>query len=245
MTPRHASFLPLLLPGLLVQGCASDGLASAGASQVIDIVGDGTFNPNVAPEALPDAVATAIPGRWASTFVAETVLGWTAAEIEADKAEGRAFLSERYGLDVEDPAYEGRLTTVDTTLDPRTGFRVVQSTLFDVPEGGLSSWNLATLVVATDPAGVPLGGDFEGEVLGAGQAVLFGAYVFPTDDGVYRVAYRSLLPAVIQDGALVWTCEVESEDFGAGVAQGLAILTPTAEGEVAADIRNHVTFWAP
>jgi hypothetical protein len=67
--------------------------------------------------------------------------------------------------------------------------------------------------------------------------------VFPTEDGVFRVAYRSLLPAVVQDGALVWTCEVESDVFGAGVAQGLAVLTPTPDGQVSADIRNHVTFW--
>jgi hypothetical protein len=237
---RIASLLALLLTG---GACSPTLPLGAGASQTIDIVADGTFDPNVAPDALPDAVATAIPGRWASTYVAETVLGWTPEQIAEDRAAGRAFLADRYGLDVDDPAYAGRLTTVDTTLDPRTGFRVVHSSLFDVPPDGLASWNLATLVVASDPAGVPLGGAFEGETLAAGEAVLFGAYVFPTEDGVFRVAYRSLLPAVVQDGALVWTCEVESDVFGAGVAQGLAVLTPTPDGQVSADIRNHVTFW--
>jgi hypothetical protein len=80
-------------------------------------------------------------------------------------------------------------------------------------------------------------------VLPQGGALLYGAYVFASPRGLHRIAYWSLVPAVVRDGALVWTCEIESDEFGSGVAQGSARLTPDGQGSLKADIRNHLTFW--
>jgi hypothetical protein len=214
-----------------------------GTSTAISIVADGTFDPNTPPPELPGAAATSMPGRWRTDYVDRVVLGWDDSGIAADDAEAVRFFATRYGIDPTAPELADRVSYIDTVLDPRTHFRVSGASTFAVPPEGIPAWNTARIVVATDPTGVPLGGDHEGEVLPQGGALLYGAYVFASPRGLHRIAYWSLVPAVVRDGALVWTCEIESDEFGSGVAQGSARLTPDGQGSLKADIRNHLTFW--
>jgi hypothetical protein len=244
--------MPLI--ALCLIGCKADeetadehtldgSLLSNGGSVAIEIVADGSFDPNVAPPDLPNAQMTAIPGRWTTDYVYTEILGWTPAEIEADEQAASDFFQTYYGFDPMDLALEGRLVYEDTVLDPRAGFRVAMASNFLVSGGGLPAWNLSKIAMSTDENGIQLGGTHGNGLLMAGEAIQFGAYVFESEMGLHRVAYWTLRPVIENQGALVWTCEVASDDFGEGIAQGLAVLTVDAAGIVEADIRNHVTFW--
>ena len=229
----------------VIQGAGTlDGsLLSNGPSIAIEIVADGSFDPNVVPPDLPNAQMTAIPGRWNTDYVNKEVLGWTDAQIEADQQAASEFFQTHYGFDPMDPALEGRLVYEDTVLDPRAEFRVGMSNYFSVPEGGIPAWNLSKIAMSTDENGIQLGGTRGNGMLMAGEAIQYGAYVFESELGLHRIAYWTLRPVIENQGALVWTCELDSEDFGSGIAQGLAMLTVDDAGTVDADIRNHVTFW--
>ena len=227
-----------------IAGNNPDGsLLSNAASVAIEIVADGSFDPNVVPPDLPDAEMTAIPGRWHTDYVNKEILGWTEAEITADQEAASAYFVEYYGFDPMDPALADRLVYVDTVLDPRANFRVAMATHFDVPEGGIQAWNLSKIAMSTDEAGIPLGGTRGNGMLMAGESIQYGAYVFESELGLHRIAYWTLRPVIENQEALVWTCEVDSPDFGSGIAQGLAVLKLDSAGVVDVDIRNHVAFW--
>jgi len=242
ISTRHAA---TSLLALSLAACAGNDEPAPflGASAAIAIVADGTFDPNTPPSDLPGAVATPMPGRWRTDHVDRTVLGWDDARVAADDAAAVQFFVTRYGLDPTSPAMANRVGYIDTVLDPRTRFRVSNASSFAVPPGGIPAWNTARIVIGMDPMGVPLGGDHAGEVLPQGGALLYGAYVFASQTGLRRIAYWSLVPVVVRNGALVWTCEVESAEYGSGVAQGSARLTPDGRGSLKADIRNNLTFW--
>jgi hypothetical protein len=225
-------------------GSNPDGSLLSNASSVaIEIVADGSFDPNVVPPELPDAQMTAIPGRWHTDYVNKEVLGWTDTQITEDQESASAFFVEYYGFDPLDPALADRLVYEDTELDPRAEFRVAMATNFDVPEGGLQAWNLSKIAMSTDEDGIPLGGTRGSGMLMAGESIQYGAYVFESELGLHRIAYWSLRPVIENQGALVWTCEVDSPDFGTGIAQGMAVLTLDSAGVVDVDLRNHVAFW--
>ena len=218
-------------------------LLSNGSSSVIEIVADGSFDPNTTPEDLPRAQMTAIPGRWQTDYVVRDVLGWSDEEIAADQQAAADWFMAEYGFDPNQLASEGRLVYEDTVLDSRAGFRVAMATDFAVPEGGIPAYNLSKIAMSVDPEGIALGGARGSGMLMEGQAIQYGAYVFESELGLHRIAYWTLRPVIDNQGAAVWTCELDSPDFGTGIAQGLAILTLDDAGVVEADIRNHVVFW--
>ena len=102
-------------------------LLSNGSSSIIEIVADGSFNPNETPSTLPRAQMTAIPGRWQTDYVVRDVLGWDDDQIAADQQAAVDWFISQYGLDPTDPALDGRLVYEDTVLDSRAGFRVAMA----------------------------------------------------------------------------------------------------------------------
>ena len=246
----------LFAVGALLAGCATeepsdspDGLLdgtlmSNGSSSIIEIVADGSFDPNVVPPDLPRAQMTAVPGRWQTDYVVKDVLGWSDEQIAADQEAAANWYLGEFGFDPTDPALDGRLVYEDTVLDSRALFRVAMATDFAVPEGGIQAWNLAKIAVSLDENGIELGGaQGQGQTLEYGQAILYGAYVFESELGLHRIGYWTLRPVIQHEGADVWTCQLDSPDFGTGIAQGLAVLTMDSAGVVEADVRNHIVFW--
>jgi hypothetical protein len=183
------------------------------------------------------------------------IMGRTFEEFQALEAEAIAFFKQRFGLDPNDPAMQGRIFLFpfhfEPTFDLRARFMseaAIPGSGFVVRDGG---WQLAVI----DPAGVTLGGEFAGVHVPPGGTVTFGHYNIkmesvsgrgpggPEPDPII-IHYRSLSPIVPDargDGH--FRCELISEEFGPGIAQGVfSRAIPIGNGVVRINIRNILTF---
>lgn len=84
----------------------------------------------------------------------------------------------------------------------------------------------------------------------AGTSFAFGNYNIVTTKrrpgGAFReiiISYRAGSPVIpLFDGSLHFRCELTSEEFGAGLAEGVAVPIPLGNGMIQQDIRNVLTF---
>lgn len=169
--------------------------------------------------------------------------GWGDAEIATFEADAKAFFNSRFGIDVDDPANEGRLTFVPVVLEPRARYRVVTMSDRDVPPEGWLLSDGSFQVVFQDPAGYELGGDLPGIVVPAGGFLTWGRYQIETGDEPIEIWFKSL-SALVADatGLGSFRCELESEDYGAGISFGVFRQIQDTNGDIAFDIRNTLTF---
>lgn len=170
--------------------------------------------------------------------------GWSDSRSAEFEDESKEFFLQRFGVDVDDPANEGRMRFIPVVLEPRARYRVVtMSDRYVPPEGWLLS-DGAWQVHFDDPDGYELGGEFQGYVAPPGAFLTYGYYQIEAHDSdPIIIGFKSFSPLFSDDTGLgVFRCELWSDDFGTGVGHGVFRQYQTPNGDVTFDIRNVLTF---
>ncbi len=176
-------------------------------------------------------------------------LGMTPAETDAFEAEAVAFLEQRFGIDADDP----RLDLNRTFANPELGYRIYHLAGRKVPPEGWELMDGAITLTVVDPAGITLGGDFAGVHAPAGTLFPYGFYVIrpePPSTGNHNTLWKPLLihfrgfePMLPgPTGSATLRCQLFSEEFGTGLAQGIFVAQPLPDGTVRVTARNVMTM---
>lgn len=172
----------------------------------------------------------------------KNTMGYSDEEIAENKQAAIEFYQERFGLDASDP----RLYLTGFQIDPAADYRAVlvsgkkrnPGKGYPIIDGG---WALAVV----DPAGIDLGGDFAGTHVPAGTMFAHGGSYVIKRGGSRKdiiINYKSRGPMQPVGRGGVINCEVSSDKFGEGVAWGYFEFHALANGQIAAQVRNVVTF---
>lgn len=181
-----------------------------------------------------------------------SIMGRSDAEIQQNAVDAGNFFLERFGLDVWtvdplDPA--APFVFFPIFFDPQINYRAYTISGESVPSEGWvvrdGGWALVTQSELT------LGGEFAGEVVPTGTLMLFGDYnIKRTKPGKWNqpkpiiIHYQAGSPAYPPASAsdqLSFNCELSSEEFGEGRAQGIEAPV-VINGELVENIRNILTF---
>jgi hypothetical protein len=167
------------------------------------------------------------------------------AQVAQNRADALAFFSSRFGIDAEN---DPRIAFFDFYVDPRIDYRAYVISGYKVPTSGFEVHDGGWLAAVVDPAGITLGGDFPGRHVPVNTFFSFGDYsVERTAKGgpqpaPLNIAYRCMHPLVFTfSGGEVFDCELDSQEFGAGLGQG--VTTPLIEdGQLKPNGRTVLTF---
>jgi roadblock/LC7 domain-containing protein len=190
-------------------------------------------------------------------YFAHEVMGWNDSEISSFEESARNFFEQRFGVDVSDPRYAGRVMMVPFMLDPRWEYRVYNSSAEFVPQNGWVVRDGGYQLVVVDPEGVTLGGEFDGHHANMGALAAFGKYSIVRGPGNSPrksdliIHYQSREP-VLQNsgfpmrrtgnGALIAPLEVIHPEHGEG--WGFAYISDVVfdDGRRQTHNRNIMTF---
>lgn len=219
-----------------------------GHEKVITLMANGRYDPRDETFMPPDF-----------EHFSKKVMGWDETQREQFEQEAHAFFRSRFGVDVSDPDYADRVMVVPFMLDPRWEYRVYDSSGDYVPPQGWVVRDGGFQLVAIDPEGIELGGDFAGQHVPQGAVAAFGKYniqVWPAlgsrhshDEMV--IHYQSRKPVLqnsgfpLQRGAggtLVAPLEVFHEQYGHGWAFAHITDVPQPDGQIQTLNRNIMTF---
>lgn len=205
----------------------------------------GRFDPASPHPEVPGCFMTFCDGY----YFQERVMNWDPAEIAAADAAAADFFQQRFGLDVETLAAEGRIAYRSFFFDPRTEYRLYHLAGARVPPEGWLVRDGGYLVTVLDPAGIELGGERAGEHAPSGSFLAFGHYNVQTTlpNGKPReeivIRYQSVTPvAPLADGSVHFRCELIHPDWGSGLAQGVMANVVLPDGRLQLNIRNVLTF---
>lgn len=167
------------------------------------------------------------------------------AQVAQNRADALAFFQSRFGIDAAD---DPRIAFFDFYVDPRIEYRAYVISGYKVPTSGFEVHDGGWIAAVVDPAGITLGGDFPGRQVPANTFFTFGDYsIERTAKGgpkpaPLNIAYRCMHPLVFTfSGGEVFDCELESQEFGAGLGQG--VTTPVIEdGQLHPNGRTVLTF---
>ena len=173
------------------------------------------------------------------------IMGFSEEEIRAEETRAQEFYMERFGLDAKKLSEQERAVFVPFRLDPRRDYRAFVFSGECVPNEGYEIRDGGFLLSITDPEGVDLGGEFEGQKAATNSTMLFGMYnillTVPTaKEEVIR--YMSLDPAVASGGIRTVNCELQHSAWGEGLLQGTVSNRMKGTGQVQAVIRGVLTF---
>lgn len=206
-----------------------------------------TFAVFIADGVVPPGVSPALNGDLSFFF---DVMDWDQATFDAWKAEKLLVAETRWGI--PDPENNPNVSLQIGTTNPILDYRVVTFSDRRVPTTGWKNREGFINLVVTNPAGLTLGGVFNGLTVPAGTIVGGG--------GIYNIEVTNkqgvptgeeividfdtqepllLLPAGFAFG---FFCAVDSDDFGDGLAQGITALVPQPDGSLKTNVRNVVTF---
>jgi hypothetical protein len=176
-------------------------------------------------------------------FFQREIMGRTDAEIEQNKQDAIAFFIERFGVDPTDNA-DVSFTDSSFMVDPRNEYRAYVVSGHEVPAEGWVIRDGGWSVRITNPDGITLGGEFAGEHAPAGSSFFFGDYNIdvPGEDPIIIHYQSAFIASPNASGTFAFRCEVISEDFGTGLAQGISAPQTTEDGLRHANIRNILTF---
>ena len=172
-----------------------------------------------------------------------------------DNAElAKDFYRQRFGIDVDDPANEGRIDFLNSMTDPRMNYRNYIAGQKWVPPEGWFFFNGGWVIIVTDPNGYTLGGEWDGFHVGPDTLLFFGNYhILETNKSgqvVNRVNifFRSTSPLNFDtrgEGSFRCELSLDGQDFPTGVhgqAQGLSAIYQVSPTAVKYNIRNVLTF---
>ncbi len=201
----------------------------AGFDAFLVYMGNGIYDPNDAGYSAPDGM-----------FFQQEIMGRSEAEIEQDQANAVAFFSERFGIDVID---NEDVMFMPFMFDPRNEYRVYVLAGRDVPPEGWVVRDGGWSVAVVNPDGITLGGEYDGVHVPQGSMMVFGDYNIdvPGEDPII-IHYQSGGPIIPTDQGIAFHCELISEDFGRGLAQGISAGTVHEDGLFHANVRNVLTF---
>lgn len=217
-----------LLPGQTVQ--AQDGTqAPDGFDAFLVYMGAGVYDPNDPDYTAPDG-----------DFWQREIMGWTESEIEQNRADAVEFFKQRFGID---PTTSEDVAFMNFMVDPRDEYRAYVVSGRDVPSEGWvvrdGGWSVAVM----NPDGLTLGGEYEGVHVPQGTMMVFGVYNIdvPGEDPII-IRYQSGGPIIPTEQGIQFHCELFSEDFGEGLAQGISAGSVQDDGLFHANLRNVLTF---
>ncbi len=232
----------LSIPVLLATLAACDGAEAEPTgnpppqdySTAITLIADGAYDP-----ADPN-------GPVQPTFeqVQREAWGFDDAAIAQWSADADAFFLDRFGIDVDDPALVERISVGDYVVDSRANYRVIAMSDRLVPPEGWPTSDASRAIFVIDPAGLELGGEFEGIVAPAGAALTFGRYVIHPDEGEpIHIDFQSAnYMGFTTVGTGVAHCELFSDTFGVGEAFVAFRQTQLQDGRFSSDYRNVQLF---
>ena len=187
-------------------------------------------------------------------FVNE-IMQWSDEEITMFEADAKAFFIEKFGVDVEDPLYVGRVMMVPFMLDPRWEYRAYHSTEEKIPGRGWVVRDGGFQLVAIDPNGVELGGEFHGRHVPQGAIAAFGIFNIArqtkseTSELIFH--YQSREPVVQNsgfplqrdgNGVLIAPFDIFSDEYGHGWGFGHIWDTVNGTNTLQTNNRNIITF---
>lgn len=184
------------------------------------------------------------------------ILGRDQAEIAQTLQDAIADLDTRFGLTG---------TTLDETgnpINPNANVWLLPYRLRDdvgvrayvvadvgfVPNTGWKVDDCGWQAVCVNPAGCPLGGDFSGQTMAFQNGFAYGDYIIHADyvinskNRLYVLPFKPKALVEITPIGTIFNWEIESEDFGTCIAQGL--INPVIDfvnGTVRHNIRNTIT----
>jgi hypothetical protein len=166
--------------------------------------------------------------------------GFDDAAIAQWGADANAFFLDRFGVDVDDPALADRISVGDYVVDSRANYRVISMSDRMVSPAGWPTSDASRAIFVLDPAGLELGGEFEGVVAPVGSALTFGRYVIHPDEGEpIHIDFQSANYMPITNvGTGVAHCELFSDTLGVGEAFVGFHFTQLPDGRFSSDYRN-------
>ena len=218
----------LVLPlGVRAQGGTND--TPAGLDAFLVYMANGVYEPNDAGYTAPDGMS-----------FQRDIMGRSDAEIEQSQADAAEFFQQRFGIDVTDNA---NVMFTSFTFDPRNDYRAFVVAGRDVPPEGWAVRDGGWSVAVVNPDGLALGGEYDGVHVPQGSMMVFGDYNIdvPGEDPII-IHYQSGGPIIPSDQGIQFHCELISEDFGSGLAQGISAGAVQADGLYHANVRNVLTF---
>lgn len=194
----------------------------------------------------------------------EQIMKRTADEIAAKRQEAIEHYKEKFGIDVNDPANEGRVELLSFMVDPRWNYRVYSWGGRPVPPEGYQVRDGGFLLRITDPDGYTLGGEREGVHVPANARALVGDYNILVERPSRRpgttsgaadhrpreevvISYRAdTFMTPNQFGDIAFSCQLSDDGFASGettgFAQGFANQTIGPDGFIDINVRNVLTF---
>ncbi len=187
-------------------------------------------------------------------YFQKVIMGRTDAEIAELEEMAKDFYNTRFGIDVDDPANNGRIIFKKWILDPRTNYRTYVAAGKKVPAEGWFFYDGGWLVQVTDPNGYTLGGEWEDYHTEQNTLIFFGNYHFLETNrsgkivNRFNVFYRAggpLNPDTKGEASFRCELNLDGQNFPNGVqgqAQGISSTIPISDHEVKYYIRNVITF---
>lgn len=181
------------------------------------------------------------------------------AEIAALEQSAKDFFAARFGINVDDYVTAGLIDFFPWTLHPDLDYRTYIARgpfapgLYPPAEG----WEIRDggwAAAVSNPDGLVLGGEFDGQWVPMGAMVLKGNYNILATDTKGRpkkeivIDYRSVLPIIPRDdGSFLFRCELNARDipgdsWDEGFVFGHMANTPLPDGRVKGNGRNVVSF---
>ncbi|WP_433929416.1 hypothetical protein AB3662_37480 [Sorangium cellulosum] len=177
----------------------------------------------------------------------QEILGRTPAEIEQNRADALAYFETRFGI--ADADARADVAFLGFYADPRIDYRAYVISGQRVPPEGYVVHDGGWIALVTDPDGLTLGGELAGVHVPAGTFFSFGDYSIEVtrpgrgrDPDPIVIHYQCNDPLIpLANGGEVFTCDLLSEEFGAGRAQGMT--SPVIEdGNLRPNGRTVLTF---
>ncbi len=226
----------------------------AGFTMYLTFMGTGFFDWTTPHPEIPNCFQQVCPG----TYFFDQILDLDQAEQEAWRQEALVFWQDRFGIDPEDPAWEGRVTFFPFVADPRNDIRAYSMAGARIHRQGWKVLDGGWLLVVTDPAGVELGGEFAGTHVEANTVFSHGKYLIQarTRSGRYladiAIDYKARGPiSFVQGIPWVGNCEIfrttidgVETNWGSGQAQPNQVVEEFADGRVKQSYRNILTYGA-
>lgn len=194
------------------------------------------------------------------TFFHEEIMGRRGEDLEKHKQEALDFFAKRYGVENADASSDVFFGSFQ--VEPFSNYKAYIVSDEDVPLSGWVVRDGGWMVQVINPNGLTLGGEFDGEVVPPGTFMVYGDYNIDAgcnhvvrrngqcyDKKEIIMSYQSLRPVLVggptlPDGLIFsFSCEVYSERWGRGLAQGISQPALTDDGKnFQYNVRNVITF---
>lgn len=219
----------------------------AGFDHVLLYMGTGIYDPND-PEPRPGL--TDCSGLFCDgMYFQKEVMHRTDEEISELEVEAKEFYKVRFGIDVDDPTFSGRVGLEMFTVNPDFEYRVQLGSGMKVSQDGWMIRDGGFRLDVLDPNGIALGGESEGGFAPAGSAMFFGNYniLATTKKGKplkeIIIFYRSKFPAFsLENGSFIFVCDMFHEEWGEGLGMGNIRFIPQEDGLIRGNGRNVLSF---